>query len=92
MRKLALYESNSIISSINYDKIKGSIGELYPQAVKEWHPTKNGNLTPYFFKPNSNIKVWWKCSKCGYEWESMIETRFGKIKKAYCPKCYRTKK
>jgi hypothetical protein len=30
-----------------------------PHLVKEWHPTKNGDLTPDDFTHGSNKKVWW---------------------------------
>lgn len=43
-----------------------------PMLAKEWHPTKNGKRKPWEFKANSNIKVWWKCSKCGYEYQARI--------------------
>ena len=33
----------------------------YPHLVKEWHPTKNGELTPNDFTYGSNKKVWWRC-------------------------------
>lgn len=54
---------------------KDSFGELYPEIAKEWHPTKNGNLTPYMFKPHSGHKVWWKCPTCGYEFQATIGSR-----------------
>ena len=31
--------------------------------AKEWHPTKNGTLTPRDITPNSGLKVWWICLK-----------------------------
>jgi hypothetical protein len=36
--------------------------------VKQWHPTKNGTLTPMAVAPYSNKKVSWICRK-GHEWE-----------------------
>ena len=30
----------------------------YPHLVKEWHPTKNGELTPNDFTHGSGKKVW----------------------------------
>ena len=38
-----------------------------PELVKEWHPIKNGNLTPEMFTANSTKKVWWQCDY-GHEW------------------------
>ena len=33
----------------------------YPHLVKEWHPTKNGDLNPEELTHGSNKKVWWQC-------------------------------
>ena len=56
-------------------KKENSFGENYPQLVEEWMCEKNGNLTPYMVSQHSNKIVWWKCSKCGYEWEAMVNSR-----------------
>ena len=39
----------------------------YPDVAKEWHPTKNGSLTPCEVSASSKKKAWWICSK-GHEW------------------------
>ncbi|MFA7219497.1 MAG: zinc-ribbon domain-containing protein [Synergistaceae bacterium] len=59
------------------------LATLNPELAKEWHPTKNGNLTPYDVTCGSDIKVWWGCSK-GHEWESKICNR---NKGNNCPYC-----
>lgn len=33
----------------------------YPRLVAEWHPTKNGDLTPWDVPFRSNKALWWKC-------------------------------
>ena len=38
-----------------------SFGSHYPELSKEWHPTKNGKLTPYLCTKRSNKNVWWQC-------------------------------
>jgi hypothetical protein len=45
-----------------------------PQLAKEWHPTKNGSLTPGKVSVSSNKKAWWVCSK-GHEWKATINSR-----------------
>lgn len=45
-----------------------------PGLAKQWHPVKNGNLTPFLIKPGSNKKVWWKCKE-GHEWQAVISSR-----------------
>ena len=32
-----------------------------PHLVNEWHPTKNGELTPDDFTHATRRKVWWLC-------------------------------
>ena len=57
-------------------KIKsGSFGELYPELAKEWHPTKNGNVTPYKVKPHSKFEAWLVCPQCGKEYQAPIGRR-----------------
>lgn len=47
----------------------------YPDTAAEWNYQRNGVLTPEHVTSKSNRKVWWKCSKCGKEFESMICSR-----------------
>ena len=62
----------------------GSLAECLPELAKEWHPTKNGTLTPDKVKPHSDIMAWWRCSKCGNEYFSSVEKRsYG----TGCPRC-----
>ena len=49
----------------------------------EWHPTRNGTLTPDQVTAGSRRKVWWQCS-AGHEWEAVIKVR---IRSAGCPQC-----
>ena len=49
---------------------------LYPKISEEWHPTKNGDLTPLEITPGSGKKVWWKCNQGDdHEWEAVISDR-----------------
>lgn len=66
--------------------IANSLAELRPDLVKDWNYERNGNLKPTMFGINSNDYVWWKCSKCGYEWRTAIIHRGGK-RKSGCPEC-----
>jgi len=48
----------------------------YPKLATEWHPTKNGNLTPNDISGGSEKKVWWKCPKGeDHEWETSPNKR-----------------
>lgn len=54
-----------------------------PELVKEWHPSKNADLTPYDVAPGSHQRVWWKC-KMGHEWIAQVKSR---TQGAKCPVC-----
>ena len=62
-------------SFINNRIVKeGTLKDNYPEIAQEWHPTKNGNLTPDDVLAKSNKKAWWKCDK-GHEWQAVIANR-----------------
>ena len=45
-----------------------------PQLLTEWDYEKNLK-SPSEYLPAANEKVWWKCSKCGHNWEALISNR-----------------
>lgn len=59
-----------------------SFADIFPILALDWNYTKN-TLSPFDVKPHSNLKVYWKCHKCGAEWEGIINTRLRKK----CPNC-----
>ena len=53
-----------------------SLAETHPEIAKQWHPTKNGDLSPKDFTTGMGKKVWWKCDKGeDHEWEMSIASR-----------------
>ena len=57
-------------------KVEAGFNDLasgYPEIASEWHPTKNGSLTPNDVTSGSNKKVWWlkpyDDPKTGKHWE-----------------------
>ena len=56
-------------------RFEDSLAALYPEIAKEWHPSKNGKLTPDLFIPGSSEIAWWLCPKCGNEWQASIVNR-----------------
>lgn len=42
----------------------------HPSIAAEWHPTKNGNLTPDKVLAGSKKKVWWLC-KANHCWQAL---------------------
>lgn len=55
-----------------------------PEIATQWHPTRNGALTPDMFAPNSRKKIWWQCEK-GHAWQTLIASR--SYYKSGCPIC-----
>ncbi len=64
--------------------IKDSVLVKYPEIAKEWNYEKN-ERGPETYYPQSNLKVWWKCSKCHSEWRADISHRC--IRNNGCPVC-----
>ena len=63
---------------------ENDLASQYPAIAKEWHPTKNGTLTPDHIAPASNRKVWWICDK-GHEYQAVVSTRTQR--NGGCPYC-----
>jgi DNA-directed RNA polymerase subunit RPC12/RpoP len=53
--------------------------------LQQWHPTKNGPLTPAQIAAKSHKKVWWICAD-RHEWQAVISSRSNG---AGCPVCTR---
>ena len=54
----------------SFDESELSLAKADPEIAAQWHPTKNGSVTPADVRPNSFKKRWWKCEK-GHEFEAM---------------------
>ena len=71
-------------------RIVSGINDLltqYPDVCHEWYYEKNNEigLFPDKVAPHSDKRVWWKCSTCGYIWQSKIDSRTRM--KSGCPEC-----
>jgi len=59
---------------------------LHPDIAKEWHPSKNGTLSPRGIVAGSLKRVWWKCPEGpDHEWRTTIEKR---VSGTQCPFCF----
>ena len=65
------------------------LATVYPDLASEWHPTKNGTLTPSQLTYASQVKVWWICYKHGepYAWKAPVNNR--SCRNSGCPICGR---
>lgn len=59
------------------------LATLLPEIAAEWHPKKNGDLTPSDVGVFSKKMVWWQCEK-GHSWKQMVQIR---ARVNGCPVC-----
>jgi len=60
----------------------------HPKVAAMWHPTKNGEATPYNTKAGSGIKRWWQCVEDpSHEWELIPDKMKAPRKSEHCPHC-----
>jgi len=62
----------------------GNSPTVIPKLSKEWHPTKNGDITPEMVVAGSGRKAWWLCDTCTHEWHAVVRMR---NQGCGCPKC-----
>jgi len=59
------------------------LASLKPELAAQWHPKKNGSLTPEMVSLMSSKKVWWVCA-LGHEWAAPVG---GRTLGTGCPRC-----
>ena len=62
----------------------------FPAISEEWHPTRNGDLTPEKVVAGSHTKIWWRCAKAlqfgvNHEWQAVVKNR--SMRGDGCPLC-----
>lgn len=62
---------------------ENDLATLFPELARQWHPTRNGDLTPEQVVPGSHRMVWWVCEK-GHQWRASIKSR---VAGCGCPVC-----
>jgi rubrerythrin len=67
---------------------KNSIALLMPLLMLDWDFIKNNKLDPNKLCTGSKRKVWWICSKCGHNWETIIKYR---CNGRGCPNCNKSR-
>ena len=61
------------------------LATTHPHLAKEWHPKRNGTLTPQQVSKGCNEKVWWQCQE-GHEWWASVKQRTAEMP-TNCPTC-----
>ena len=74
---ISIYDSYIIMNNSK------SLANNYPEVAKEWHPTKNGKITPKMVSYGTSKKMWWQCEK-GHEWQAKVSNR---VHGRNCPIC-----
>ena len=52
--------------------ITNSLAALYPDLAAQWHPTKNGDISPDQVVAGSHLKYWWQCPGPNHEWDAVV--------------------
>ncbi|BCW78905.1 zinc-ribbon domain-containing protein [Arthrobacter sp. NicSoilC5] len=65
---------------------KNWLADTLPEIASQWHPTRNGKLTPRDVVWDSKRVVWWLADCCGHEWEESPRNR-DKYDRLRCPRC-----
>ncbi|MFF2389370.1 zinc-ribbon domain-containing protein [Agromyces sp. NPDC058104] len=55
-----------------------------PDLAAEWHPTRNGDLTPGHVVPGTSKRIWWRCA-AGHDWQVSGDNRVRQ--NTGCPVC-----
>lgn len=62
-----------------------SLRATHPHVSREWHPTRNAELTPDDVGARSKRKVWWRCARDrAHEWCATVAAR---VRGSRCPAC-----
>lgn len=64
--------------------ITNCLATVSPLVAGEWHPTRNGRLTPDGVVGTSKDFAWWRCA-LGHDWRCSIRERV--VKGRRCPQC-----
>lgn len=66
--------------------VTNSLAVRFPAVAAQWHPTKNGALTPDHVLGGTHRRVWWLCPRGpDHEWNTSIDSRTSRG--SGCPAC-----
>ncbi len=70
-------------------KGKNDFATTHPVLVSEWNYDRNTKITPQDITYGSNKNVWWRCSICGFEWNTRVNRR---VNGSSCPACVKNQR
>ena len=66
--------------------VTNSLAAKFPEIAAEWHPGKNGSVTPEAVVATSTRRAWWRCCRDGrHEWRAGVRDRTRAL--SACPFC-----
>ena len=66
--------------------VTNSLTSVHPEVAVQWHPTKNGSITPDQVPAGSHTKYWWLCPEGpDHEWQVTVGVRT--VSGSGCPCC-----
>lgn len=71
------------VGVLHSDK-RNSMEKTHPEIALEFHPTKNGEITPSEIIAGTSKKLHWICSTCSHEWISSGSDRTQGYGCSYC--------
>lgn len=75
---------SSILESYKKRESENSIAIKAPILLGEWNYSRNIGIDPSTISYGSSHLIWWRCRKCGNEWQATPKHRTGG---EGCPKC-----
>jgi hypothetical protein len=72
-----------VCSGRRLERGQNDLSTRRPDLAAEWHPTKNGDLSPTDVVAFSNKRVWWLCKR-GHDWRNQVNHR---SRGSGCPFC-----
>lgn len=68
--------------------VTNSLASLFPDIAAQWHPIKNGNVTPDQIVAGSNGRFWWQCPQShDHQWQAQVRDRTREDGATGCPYC-----
>ena len=58
--------------------------ETHPDLAKDFHPDRNGNLSPDSLVAGTGKRLWWRCQHCSNEWKDTGNNRVRGRDCSYC--------
>lgn len=65
---------------------ENSLFATNPELARQWHPEKNGEITPHDVSKGSGMEAWWICDH-DHEWQVQIYSRIKGDRISECPYC-----